>query len=637
MSQHNQRLIKSDWICAVILTALAALPRLCCLNLAEFKLDEATHYQMAYYLTRGDWRWVGSTASVGFPKPPLFVYALALPMQFSHDPRVVTGFLGLLAALAAGGFYLILRRFMGKPAAFGAALLFALNPQAILYSRKLFTADLIPPLCTLFLGAAIAFLEQSTSRIGQFAALVALTFALLLLNTFSPVLLLPAVGVLYWQRRQDLKPLHYLGAALAFALPFVPYLIQVAPHIPSAMAATGGAPTERLPLPQWIWTLLHGAPWPPNEARMAGITAAITGLLSLAGIAWLLNAARKRCSRAWAAFFLAWLVLAPLLALVVPIEVKAHYLVVLYPLLFVLPAGGVELASLRTKWLGRSALALLLIAAGWQAQVWVGILRDVNQGVKGYGTPLGYWWRAAERARDLAAEHGAAEILLLTPGDQPWHEKAHVLDALLSDTTHRVVDGHHTVLYPSHAAVLVIASEVKDAVVAYVQCVRSLGSPLPASPFGESYHYRLWSADPSTAAACTASLQPASAQWSSGAHLLGYNVEGRPQPGATLRVTLHWETTRGPLSEDIHWFNHVLDQQGYQWGQFDHASWPAERWQSGDQVITYFDIAIDAEAEPGPYVLRIGQYTYPTVENIPVVDTAGNPVSYAAELALPTP
>jgi hypothetical protein len=558
-------------------------------------------------------------------------------LQLSRDPRVVTGFLGVLAVLATGAFYLLLRRFLGRAAAFGAALLFALNPQAILYSRKLFTADLIPPLCTLFLGAAVAFLASSPKRAGRFATLAAFTFSLLLLNTFSPILLFPAVGLLFWQRRRDLRPRDWLGAALALGLPFLPYIIQVAPDLRSVVASAGGSPAGRLPLMRWIWTLLCGAPWPSNAFSMGGIAAIAMGLLSLGGIAWLVGAARKPDSAAWAAFFLSWLCLAPLLAVIVPIEVREHYLVVLYPLLFVLPAAGVELAFHRARWLGWGALAILVIAASWQARIWVNNLGAVAQGVEGYGTPLGYWWRAAEHARDLATEQKAAEILLLMPGDQPWDEKAHIFDALLSDTPHRVVNGHVAIVYPPRAAILVIASEVEDALAFSTPCTQELGGPLQASPFGGTYHYSLWQPGATTTPACTTGLQPASAQWASGARLRGYSVKGGSRPGETLHVVLHWETTQGPLSEDVHWFNHLLDPEQRRWGQFDHAGWPSARWQSGDQVMTYFDITIAPEAEPGPYVLRIGQYTYPAVESIPVVDSAGNAVNDAVQFPLPTP
>ena len=87
MTPILQKLIQQqDWVYALTLGILAAFPRLYRLDLAEFKLDEANHYRMAYFLTRGAWRWVGSTSSIGFPKPPLFIYATALPMALSRDP-----------------------------------------------------------------------------------------------------------------------------------------------------------------------------------------------------------------------------------------------------------------------------------------------------------------------------------------------------------------------------------------------------------------------------------------------------------------------------------------------------------------------------------------------------------------------
>ena len=634
MEPTRGRLGKANFLCAGAVTLLAALPRLALLNLAEFKADEANHYLMAYNLTRGGWSWVGSRASVGIPKPPLFVYTLAVPMQFSLDPRVVTGFLGVLAALAVGGFYLILRRYLRREAAFGGALLFALNPQAILYSRKLFTADLLPPLCTLFLAAAVVFLHSPARRLRLWAPLVGFAFALLLLNTFSPLLLMPAVILLFWLRRRDLTVLDGFAAAAAFGVPFIPYLLEVAPRIGGAFSDTASSLTPQPPVVRWIWTLLFGAPWPANTLHIAGIAATGMLLLSVAGMVWLVSGTRKRETRSWALFCAAWLCAAPLLALIAPIEVHAHYLVVLYPILFVLPAAGVQLAFDRTRAMGWVTLAVVLMAAGWQAQIWLSNMKAVAVGVEGYGTPLGYWWSATEQARVLAAEHEADEVLLLLPGDKPHDEKAAVLDALLLDTPHRVVDGRITVVYPPHKAMLLIASEVPQAMALCELCTEDIGESLPASPFGGTYHFRLWLPDTSISASCTPVLEPASVQWASGASLLGYNVESLPQTEEGLQVMLHWETSRGPLSEDIHWFNHLLDAEGRKWGQLDHAGWPSSRWQPGDQVIHFFSIQVEPLAPPGPYLLRLGQYTYPAIENIPVLDAAGNPASDAVELPI---
>lgn len=627
---------KQDWIYALLLSILAALPRLYRLDLAEFKLDEANHYRMAYFLTRGDWRWVGSTSSVGFPKPPIFIYTLALPLMLSPDPRIAVGFLGILAALAAGVFYLVLRHFLGKRAAFGAALLFAFNPQAVLYARKFFTADLLPPLCALFLAMGIAFLDSSRQRTGRLAVLTALSFALLLLTTFSPLILLPALGMLFWERRRDLRSRHWLGAGAALVLPFVPYLITVMPRVADALESPESATPSPGPLLllNWIWELLGGSPWPANLFSVPGITALALASLSLAGLLFLLNQARNKERGPWARFFLSWLCLSPLLLLIVPVEVHAQYLVLLYPLLFALPAAGVEFVTRKSNLLGWGVLVILSLMAIRQAQTWTGILHATAAGVKGYGTPLGYWWRAARQARALAAREGAEEVLLLMPGDRSWDEKANALDALLSDTPHRVVDGYTTLVYPPHPTIFLIASQVEASTALTFPCTKALAD-LSASPFGETYHYRLWSPAHADVSSCAQALTPVVANWATGARLLGYAVAGTPEPGATLHITLLWETPQGRPDTNVHWFNHLEDQAGGRWGQFDHVGWPAARWQPGDQVLLHYDLPVAPDAPPGPYVLRVGQYTYPEITNIPVLDAAGNPADYAVTLPVP--
>jgi 4-amino-4-deoxy-L-arabinose transferase-like glycosyltransferase len=626
---------KKEWFYAPALIVLAAIPRLCCLNLVEFKRDEANHYRMAYFLTRGHWRWTGSTASIGLPKPPLFVYTLSLPLAITDDPRVVTGFLGLLAALAIGVFYLVLRRFLSKRAAFAAALLFALNPQAVMYGRKLFTADLLPPLCTLFLAAGVAFLTGPRQRAGRRAILAAFAFALVILTTFSPLMLLPALAVMFLERRRDLKLVHWAGAGAALILPFVPYLAAVAHRVPATLSNAGAAPDATASAPPalgWIWTLLQGVSWPENLFSLDGLVALVLAALSLAGLLFLLNQARKGRGR-WARFFLAWLLLSPLVALAAPLEIHPHYFVALYPLLFVLPAAGVELAVRKANVAGWIALCLIFGIAIWNVQSLSSVLQAAATGSTWFGTPMGYWWRAAERARSLAGEQGAGEILLVLPDDGDGR-----LDALLGDASHRAVDGKTTVVYPPHPTVLVVHSEVEAALALSTPCTQDLASDLVASPFGGTYHYRLWDPANADAAACTDALLPANGQWSSGVRLLGYGVSGTPTPGGTLHVVLHWETTRGPLETDVHWFNHLEDREGRRWGQRDLVGWSAERWQPGDRILLHFDLPIAADAAPGPYVLRVGQYVYHSpdnLENIPVIDTAGIPADYAVTLSVP--
>jgi 4-amino-4-deoxy-L-arabinose transferase-like glycosyltransferase len=631
-------LTRKDVILALVLICLAGLPRLTQLDLAEFKLDEANHYRMAYYLTRGSWRWLGSMASVGIPKPPLLVYVLALPLALTSDPRVAVGMLGVLASLAAGGFYLVLRRFLGRKAAFGAALLFAVNPQAILYARKFFTADLLPPLCTLFLAAGITFLEAPPRRLARTAAAATFSFALLALTTFSPLMLIPTLLWLFMERRRDLRLSHWLWAAAALTLPLVPYAVALAPHASAALNAAGetASSAEPFSLLGWMWELLSGSPWPESLLSWPGVAAILLVLLSLIGLWLLLGRARERRAGRWARFALGWLFLSPLFALALPIEVHSQYLVVLYPLLFLLPAAGIEALNRRSKNMGRVALLAVALVASWQAGTWVNAIQAVAAGVPGYGTPLGYWWRAAEQARALAQDEHAAEVLVVVPGDRAWDGKANILDALLGDTPHRIVDGRTTFLFPPHPAVLLIASEVDESVERVLPCTQDLNADLPASPLGGTYGYRLWPPALGDASICTEVFTPAEGEWASGVRLLGYQVAGTAGPGETIQVALHWETTGGPLDQDVHWFHHLLDPQGQRWAQFDGVGWPASRWQPGDRVVVQFELAIAQEAAPPPYTLRVGQYTYPDMIGVSTLDVAGNPVADAVTLPVPT-
>jgi hypothetical protein len=578
-------------------------------------------------LARGSWRWVGSTSSIGFPKPPLFIYALSVPLSISNDPRIATAFLGLLGAVAAGVFYLAVRRLLGRSAAFGAGLAFALTPQAILHARKLFTADLIPPLCALLLAAAVAYLTSRPKHAQWLAALVTFVFALLLLTTFSPILLLPGVVLLLLERRRDLKPVHWLGVAAALIIPFAPYLLTVRERVPTAFAGAGGGSSSLAPgtLLDWLWGL-SGAPRAVSVMSVPAVAAGLWVILSATGFALLVNRARKDTDGPIARFVLSGLCLPMLLAFLVPFEVQPHYLIILYPLLFVLPAAGIEFLWRRTRVLGWLALAFVALTASWQAWEWARTLPDKAVET----TSLGYWREIAEETRSRVLQEEAAEALLLVPEDHRWNAQANILDALLSDTSHRLVNGHTAVVYPPHASVLVIAPEVSESASITSPCTRDLG--------GDLYQYRLW--DPERADGCAGGLVDADAQWASGVRLLGYGVTGDPQPGGTVHITLHVETTQGPSDEDIRWFNHLKDQEEWRCGQFDHAGWPASRWQPGERVLLHFDIEIASDAAPGPFTLHVGQYIYRSPEdlqNIPVIDAAGNPMDAAVALPVPAP
>jgi hypothetical protein len=116
-----------------------------------------------------------------------------------------------------------------------------------------------------------------------------------------------------------------------------------------------------------------------------------------------------------------------------------------------------------------------------------------------------------------------------------------------------------------------------------------------------------------------------------GVTLVGYDRPVEVEGG--VRWQVHWET--GAAGEaDYHFFNHLMDGDGRRVGQADAAAYPARQWRTGDRVVSRYTVSRPGEAA-GPLWMRTGMYTYPAVENVPVLDVAGNPCADAVEARLP--
>jgi hypothetical protein len=108
--------------------------------------------------------------------------------------------------------------------------------------------------------------------------------------------------------------------------------------------------------------------------------------------------------------------------------------------------------------------------------------------------------------------------------------------------------------------------------------------------------------------------------------LLGYALEGQPEPGQTLHLTLFWEAL-SPMTEDYTVFVHLLGQDGVLWGQRDSQPvtgfYPTSLWTEGEFVRDQYDLAVSEEAPPGAYTLKVGMYAPGTGERLPVLGSDG--------------
>ncbi len=92
--------------------------------------------------------------------------------------------------------------------------------------------------------------------------------------------------------------------------------------------------------------------------------------------------------------------------------------------------------------------------------------------------------------------------------------------------------------------------------------------------------------------------------------LLGYDLDGDPRPGGTVKLTLYWQA-RQPMDESYAVFAHLLDGQSHIWAQHDGTpggDMPTSGWLQGEVVVDRHDLAIRSDAPPGEYVVEIGMY-----------------------------
>ena len=638
----------------VILLVLAFLPRLIWPTLAEFKLDEATVVRRAMEIAwKGALPVAGVGSSIGMANLPLTLYLTAIPLRIWGDPVAAVVFIGLLNGLAVVACYALGKRYFDRATGWIAAFLFAVNPWAILLARKIWPRIL--PLVTIaFIAALLALLvrRRQWALVGAFATLAALVGLQLEGIAFIPIL---ALSLLPFWKEVPLRPL-LVGVAI-FALALAPYGVHDALHgwpnlrqfwdfaraeesyfswdaLRYAFILTGSAEVHSMAGTRFV-EYLDGLP------RLWWLNTGMMGLLALALVYALLRVVRGTEEERRTFFvLLVWFVVSVALRSRVVGSVHLHYLILVYPAVFLLIAalidGGYRALPPRYRPAARAVGVLLaLLWGGWQLAV-VGRLfwfMDRYPTTGGYGIPLKYPREAALEARRLAQ---GAEVVVLSDGAEPaWEERPAVFDALLFRHPHRLVDGRMSLLTPDAPRAVYIVGPVspegyglgpvqqKLQTMAGVREERAIRMP-------DGWEYRLFVRERADREDVLADLirpeEPP--RFANGVVLLGYGLPREATPGATLEVWLAWWVQVGPPpGSDYHFFVHLLDGEGRLRSQHDGAPFPTSAWRAGDLVLSRFTVPIPADLPAGLYAVRAGLYTYPEIQGIPVVDAVGNPAA----------
>ena len=219
-----------------IAVALGAALRLWALNSTHFLFDQATLMTLARDAVVGHMLPVaGLSSSIHTLNPPISVYVLLPFAAFGTNPFPAVAALALWNVAGVALCYVFALRYFGRRIAAVGALLFAVGPAAVEYSRFLWPQNSLPPLLVLFALAIYAMCVRG--RRGMLA----------------PAVLLLALGAL----------MHPAALLLAPALVAA---VLLAPHRPRGREyALSAAIVVALLLPTIVWELVSG--W--SDLRLA--------------------------------------------------------------------------------------------------------------------------------------------------------------------------------------------------------------------------------------------------------------------------------------------------------------------------------------------------------------------------------
>ena len=208
-----------------LIVLVALLVRTIHLDGMEFKGDEAFNLMKARELAElQSFPLRSGTSSTGIPEPPIFMYLLSIPLVFSDDAVFVTGYIALINVFGVVLCFVLVRRFVSRSAAMIAAALYAVSPWQVLFSRKIWTQNLLTPFVLLFLLLLFESVYRKRPNLIIFALGL---LAIILQLHLSAIYLVPFTFLfLIWHRKNISLQYICIGIALASLL-FVPYIIDI--------------------------------------------------------------------------------------------------------------------------------------------------------------------------------------------------------------------------------------------------------------------------------------------------------------------------------------------------------------------------------------------------------------------------
>ncbi len=603
---------------------IAAILRLGWVNITEFKADEARLYALALDMAEfKSFALRGIGSSVGVPNFPISVWLFSIPLFIWKHPYSATLFVGLLNTVAIYVTYRVTKKYWGESAALVAALMFAVSPWAIIYSRKIWAQDLFPLFVVGYIATALgAFIDQRRWMLTLHFVLLSCIVQLHLSGlAFIPLTLLWLI--VFWKKVNWRELALGVLGGIIIAIPFGIYALQsptsnLRSLIPNLLSRPSTIDLDSL---RYTWMLLigsdiHSLAGPKafqdflNSIPNIDLIRWLWGAMALGG---LVVALVRRHDRD--VIVASWLIVPAIFFIRHSTPVFPHYFILTLPAGYILAGAFVE--TLHATSLQKSPSRSLrfcgflfggvALTAALQMGIYLSLLFFVGSvnTPNGFGTPLGMWLDVVDRAKLFRAQTNAPEILLVGEGDDPAiNEFPAVMDALLHDAPHRFVDGNTAALFPSGGATVIIQpSEIRSRAIYEKFSKAEACLLLRKSEQGVEVL-----SVPKDAQIKLANQFREPRTLANGAELIGWERD--------TNWMIAWRVGYVPAASEYHFFNHAASVK------VDGVSYPSRYWRDGDVLINFFNLNVK---EP----VRVGMYEYPSVKNVPVMDVAGNPFADA--------
>lgn len=379
---------------------LALLPRILFLNLVEFKADEAlTVLEMQKFYQAPHLMYAGLVSSVGARNFPLFHYLLLLPSFFSQDPQFLSGFIGVVNAIAIALFYVITKKYYGNQPAIIASIFFATNPWSILFSRKIWAQDLIP-----IFAIPIYYYFHRVFRDHHRVSTIPLFIFLILTSQLhaSGIFFLLIIGIYLIVKQKQYIKLACIGIIIGLipALPYIYHQLSSTPFCPDCAAyQNASASSHSLDLVNVLmpftlmghlgWNSVMGATDYSNFTNTYPFSAAmyVSSFASIVCLGWGFITMYKQKKRYGGILIL--ISCLPILYIFFQVPARLHYFQILSPfLMLTLGVGGATHPKSQAPLIWTALVGVALLNSIFMGLFYLYIAK--NQGVSGdYGTP--YW------------------------------------------------------------------------------------------------------------------------------------------------------------------------------------------------------------------------------------------------------